>query len=56
MGPIENAGVIDDTHPKRVELDNPANIPFRRDARKRASRRNRTLARLSKSSYVQYTL
>ena len=56
MGPIENVGVMDDAHPTRVKLDNLANVRFRRDARFPASRRNRTLAGLSKSSYIQYTL
>ena len=56
MGPIENVGVLDDTDPKGVKLDNLANVRFRQDARFRASRRNRTLAGLSKSSYIQYAL
>ena len=56
MGPIESVGAMDDTHPKRVKLDNLADVRFRRDARFPASRRNRTLAGLSKSSYIQYTL
>ena len=56
MGPIENVGVMDDTHPKRVKLDNLADVQFCQDARFPASRRNGTLAGLSKSSYVQYTL
>ena len=56
MGPIENVGVLDATHPKRAKLDNLADVPFRRDAGKQASGRNGTSAGLSKSSYVQYTL
>ena len=55
MGPIGNVGVLDATHPKRVKLDNPADVPFRRDAGKQASGRNGTLAGLSKSPDTQYT-
>ena len=53
MGPIESIGVMNDTHPKRVELDNPADVQFRRDTGKRASWRNRTSAGLSKIRRVQ---
>ena len=53
MGPIENVGVMDDAHPTREKLDNLANVRFRRDAGKRASRRNRTLAGLSKNRRVR---
>ena len=56
MGPIQNIGVMDDAHPTREKLDNLANVRFRRDALFPASRQNRTLAGLSKSSYIQYTL
>ena len=32
MGPIENVGVMDDTDPKGVKLDNLANVRFCQDA------------------------
>ena len=44
MGPIENVGVMDGTHPTREKLDNHADVRFRRDAGKQASRRNWTSA------------
>ena len=53
MDPIQNVGIMDDTHPTREKLDNLANVRFRRDAGKRASWRNRTSAGLSKNICVQ---
>ena len=56
MGPIENIGVLNATHPKHVKLDNLADVPFWQDAGKQASGRNGTWAGLSKSSDTQYTI
>ena len=53
MGLIENVGVLDATHSKRVKLDNLADVPFQRDAGKQASGRNGTSAGLSKIRCVQ---
>ena len=52
MGPIEHVGVLDHTYRTRLFLDNPADVRFRRDAGKRASRRNRTSAGLFNFSRI----
>ena len=56
MGPIEHVGVLDHTYWTHLILDNPADVWFRQDAGKCASRQNRTSAGLSNFLRVGWVL